>query len=236
MQRFNSLAQAQESNRPKPKQDSEMPWWLADVDPIANVPVAAAIPRQARVREPERATAFYPVPPPSEPQPEMPPAQSWERVSSRRNDLVPAASAEEVQRAGEEDNPNDAASRLSGLRNLLFSLGLKNLNNAQVPSAHDDESLPQSEAGSEYEGYKQIHTAPQEPAPVPVAPAKSNVADTSVRLVTAQPEFLPPKSVVVTIDKDQAQQTGATNRHDRRDAFDEVEILPSWRGQYRKKD
>jgi len=231
LQRLNSPAQAQESNQEKPTQDTDMPWWLADIDAPAKEPVSEAIPRQARERGPEAAAAFYPVPP----QPEMPPAQSWERVS-RRNDLVPAAPVEEVQSAGEEENPNDAASRLSGLRNLLFSLGLKNLNNAQVPSAHDDESLPQSEAGSEYEGYKQIHTAPQEPAPVPVAPAKSNVADTSVRLVTAQPEFLPPKSVVVTIDKDQAQQTGATNRHDRRDAFDEVEILPSWRGQYRKKD
>ena len=149
---------------------------------------------------------------------------------------MPAVPAEEVQSAGEEDNPNDAATRLSGLRNLLFSLGLKNLNNAQGSSAQDDKSLPQSEAGSEYEGYTRIHTAPQEPAPVPVALANSNIADTSARLVTAQPEFLPPKSVVVTIDNEQAQQTGATNRRDRRDAFDEVAILPSWRGQYKKKD
>jgi Mrp family chromosome partitioning ATPase len=236
LQRFNSLAQAQESNQPKQKQDSEMPWWLADIDSSANVPVSAAIPQQARVREPETASAFYPVPPPPRPQPEMPPAQSWERVSNIRNNLIPAAPAEEVQRAEEEDNPNDAASRLSGLRNLLFSLGLKNLNNAQGSSSQGDESLPQSEAGSEYEGYTRIYTAPLEPAPVPVASAKSNIADTSARLVTAQPEFLPPKSVVVTIDKEQAQQTGATNRRDRRDAFDEVEILPSWRGQYRKKD
>ncbi|MDR3751252.1 MAG: hypothetical protein P4K94_07165 [Terracidiphilus sp.] len=233
LQRFNSLAQAQESNQQQSEQNTDMPWWLADIDSSANVPEPEALPRQARVREPEMATAYQYVPPP--PQAEAPPAQSWERVSSRREDPIPASSTEEVERAEEKASPDETASRLSGLRNLFFSRGLKNLNNARETSAQDDESLPQGGPGSKHAD-SLVRTAPAESVPVPAVPARSNLAGTSSRQVTAQPEFLPPKSVVVTINKEQAQQADPTNRHDRRDAFDDVEILPSWHGQYRKKN
>jgi hypothetical protein len=42
-----------------------------------------------------------------------------------------------------------------------------------------------------------------------------------MRRVIAQPEFLPPKPEKPI-------------RRDRREVFDDVQILPSWRGQYRK--
>jgi hypothetical protein len=40
----------------------------------------------------------------------------------------------------------------------------------------------------------------------------------------------------VETDNDRTRNNAAAARRDRRDAFDEdVQILPSWRGQYRKK-
>jgi hypothetical protein len=56
----------------------------------------------------------------------------------------------------------------------------------------------------------------------------------SPRVVTAQPEFLPPKSVVIEIDKTDAHVGESSTRQDRRAAFDRVDILPSKRGQYKK--
>jgi hypothetical protein len=36
-------------------------------------------------------------------------------------------------------------------------------------------------------------------------------------------------------DKEHSSAGNSTSRRDRREAYDDVEILPSWRGQYRKK-
>jgi hypothetical protein len=39
--------------------------------------------------------------------------------------------------------------------------------------------------------------------------------------------------MVETTDLDQSRAGITSSRRDRRDAIDEVEVLPSWRGQYR---
>jgi hypothetical protein len=52
--------------------------------------------------------------------------------------------------------------------------------------------------------------------------------------VTAPPEFLPPKPVVIEFDKAEARLGESSMRQDRRPAADRVEILPSKRGQYKK--
>lgn len=67
-----------------------------------------------------------------------------------------------------------------------------------------------------------------EPVPatvVPLAPSRG-----STRQVTTTPEFLPPRKTWLS------RFEGDVNRRERRDTVDDVAILPSWRGQYRRKD
>jgi len=49
------------------------------------------------------------------------------------------------------------------------------------------------------------------------------------------PEILPPEPASDNTDKERSWASKGKARRDRRDAFDDVEILPSWRGQYKKK-
>lgn len=240
-QRVARPAPAAEPQQPLPAAAPHMPWWLADAQPQPSLPLPVPVPQPVRVREPEVAS-FQPVPPVAPrlaTQPEVPPAQSWERVSSRRDTHEPAVPAERARPWDYEETPPGAASRLSGLRNLLFSLGLKNLNSTRESSGYEDEPLPQSQPDPEYAGYTRVYTAPPAPSaptPVPVAPPRSSQVDTAPRLVTAAPEFLPPRPAAQTTGKYQTGDPDATSRRDRRDNYDEVEILPSWRGQYRKKN
>jgi len=60
-------------------------------------------------------------------------------------------------------------------------------------------------------------------------------ASVSKQRVTAPPEFLPPKIEVESADKERSNASKAAARQDRRDSFDDVEILPSWHGQYKKR-
>ena len=49
-------------------------------------------------------------------------------------------------------------------------------------------------------------------------------------LVMAVPEYLPPKA------QEAKHEEETTNHSDRRDTWDDLAILPSWRGQYRRKE
>ena len=53
-------------------------------------------------------------------------------------------------------------------------------------------------------------------------------------MVTAQPEFLPPRPVVIEFEETDARVGESSTRQDRRTPFDRVEILPSKHGQYKK--
>jgi hypothetical protein len=59
-----------------------------------------------------------------------------------------------------------------------------------------------------------------------------NGAGKTLGLVTAAPEFLSPNPLVE--EAENSQPSRFRNRRDRQDDFDDVQILPSWRGQYRK--
>jgi hypothetical protein len=61
-----------------------------------------------------------------------------------------------------------------------------------------------------------------EPRPGYAAAGGNSSLKDSTRRVTAEPEFLPPKPE-------------KPKRRERSDAFDDVQILPSWRGQYKRK-
>ena len=67
-----------------------------------------------------------------------------------------------------------------------------------------------------------------EPVPAEVVPAMPSSGNT--RQVTTVPEFLPPRKTRPS----RWESDGGSNR-DREDAMDDVEILPSWRGQYRRR-
>ena len=164
------------------------------------------------------------------------PAQSWERVppifAEVKAEAKPEANvAEAGQAAGEaEEDAESAASRLSGLKNLLFVLGLKDL--------HKDEETRQPEAPAATERVKERPAYVHAYASVPDAGGRNRAARSSSALVTATPEFLPPGPKAEKAEKAEKEnlwQNDSAGHRDRRDAYDEVQILPSWRGQYKKK-
>lgn len=118
-----------------------------------------------------------------------------------------------------DDAGYSAASRLGGLRNLLVSLGRRSLNENGETGEHPDIE-PRFERATVRPAYA------DEPPPSPEAPANGATAR-----LTAQPEFLPPKPMV-EVEKDVVRTNPP--RRDKADS-DEIQTLPSWRGQYRKK-
>jgi hypothetical protein len=127
-----------------------------------------------------------------------------------------------------EGDAQDAATRLSGLRNLLFSLGLKNLNRQGEPEGQEPEEPLSQEEVAARQAYARSYQPVQHP---PVR----EYAGASPARVTAAPEFLPPQPEAEEPQQEHSWSNPSTSRRDRRDAYDEVQILPSWRGQYKKK-
>jgi len=170
------------------------------------------------------------------PQPEPAPAQSWDSLSNshaRPNAVADSPSPAQVALSKPEadDAAAQQASRLSGLRDLLSALHQKNLQRgidfgSEAPMA--DAEPPREE---ERIFYPRSSPADQERPPV-TRPAPTGAPQ---RQVVAQPEFLPPRAPEETTPKSGPKESAATRR-DRRDSFDEVAILPSWRGQYKKKN
>jgi succinoglycan biosynthesis transport protein ExoP len=131
------------------------------------------------------------------------------------------------------DVPDNTAMRMSGLRNLLLSLGTKNLN---MPAEGRERSaeIPPYQEQMQRLAYGQSYPE-QTHSPFMQNSGRRDAAAASPRLVTAPPEFLPPKTVADADDDEQGRKGSSIGRRDRRDAYDDVEILPSWRGQYKKK-
>lgn len=116
-------------------------------------------------------------------------------------------------------------SRLSGLRTLLVSLGRRSLNQDMDPGAESDLGIePPFEGAAARPAYP---NASMREEAVPGNGASAHL--------TAQPEFLPPRPMV----EPEAEREKEAFRPPppRRDIpeGDEIQTLPSWRGQYRKK-
>ena len=196
---------AAEPSAPAPASE-DLPWWLSDAPrnaeparpPVLWQPAKVSTSRQAQ-DEPEQWVA---APPPSL----QPPA----------DDPAPAP------QAVAEPQPAYLASRLSGLRNLLFVLGVKDTKDAQDSNG----SHPAVPTNFDYRVERTIAHTPADEA--------SEMRGASPRLVTATPEFLPPKPVVLEFDKTDPRSSEPWARQDRRDPQDRVDILPTRRGQYRK--
>jgi hypothetical protein len=125
--------------------------------------------------------------------------------------------------SAERDNPGYASSRLGGLRNLLVSLGRRSL------SKDGDSGL---ESDSDLE--PRFERATMRPAHAETSVPDANLSRNGapVRL-TAQPEFLPPRPTVEA-EKEKETVRPTPPRRENPDG-DEIQTLPSWRGQYRKK-
>jgi len=153
-------------------------------------------------------------------------AQPWEQYSNRSGEY-PAQNAPQPV-AEPEQEPMDAATRMSGLRNLIFSLGLKNAHHPAETSEAAADFAPPAEP---------VRPRPAYARPMPPVQHDSawdESAGASPTLVTAPPEFLPPKPLVENTGKEHHRSGNGASRRDRRDTYDDVEILPSWRGQYKR--
>jgi len=116
-------------------------------------------------------------------------------------------------------------SRLSGLRNLLVSLGRRSLG--------QDDDLP---VGSDSEIEPRFERATLRPAYQDSIGSADSAPENSVSpRLTAHPEFLPPRPASEA-EKDREKEA-VRPTPPRRDTADgeEIQTLPSWRGQYRKK-
>lgn len=116
-------------------------------------------------------------------------------------------------------------SRLSGLRNLLVSLGRRSLiQEDELQSALETEAEPRFERATVCPAYEDA-IASGNTAPGHGLPAR----------LSAQPEFLPPRPSA-ELEKEKVKEA-VRPTPPRRDTPDgeEIQTLPSWRGQYRKK-
>jgi hypothetical protein len=161
------------------------------------------------------------------------------RVGSWQTELAGEGDEETATAVAAEEKAHATPSRLNGLRGLFSALGLKEVGHL-APMASEAAPVP----APQQERTVSVQTAPAPAAPVPAPPEPAVPARTiapipepkpafaaaagnssreySTRRVTAEPEFLPPKLEEPT-------------RRDSRDAFDDVQILPSRRGQYKRK-
>ncbi len=172
------------------------------------------------------------------------------------------------------------ASRLSGLRNVLFGTGsprgIENRRPEQQEPAAEESVLAAYEPRAKLEPgafeTQRFDPTPVEPrwlesapldgrrltpaAPAPVfAPAAEFIAlytpvsepiatqdkraevEYDTPHVVAAPEFLPPQSMVTTRVRPDARESeamGRSGRLERGDALDDIQVLPSRRGQYRR--
>ena len=126
-----------------------------------------------------------------------------------------------------DELPYSAASRLGGLRTLLVSLGLKALNKeAEFHGEETDLGHP-PERNAERPVYAE---------PVSVSPSRGAEAlAPDAASVKATPEFLPPKPALEATTEREKDAVRPVPKRLRWDDPQDVETLPSWRGQYRKR-
>jgi len=139
---------------------------------------------------------------------------------------APAPSAPEEDG---DDLPYSAASRLGGLRTLLVSLGLKALNKESEFQGQSPDEEPHYERNAERPVYAE---------PITLSPSTGTVEalPPDAASVKAKPEFLPPKPALEASEREREKEpVRPVPKRLRWDDPQDVETLPSWRGQYRKR-
>lgn len=222
--------------QPEPQPEAD-PWWLADLAPAAPrrtpapvVPSRQAVspvppaPRSA-VAETEPVRPAVPEPRPAvsveAPRVTEPMPQSFvpatEPIPVSVPEPVPATPAPPVSMpSAAEAQP----SRLGGLRDVLFRHGFKSARRTAVPA----------DAPASFPDLAREPRQSMPPAP-PAATVSSRPAEVhfvpSKRQVMAEPEILPPPREYIPIRDDTAQ--------DEVDDNEDIDILPSRHGQYRRR-
>ena len=177
------------------------------------------------------APVIEPVPPPQRRQ-EVAQIEVREPAPSqwpyRAPEPVPAAQTAPPPSAEDSDElPYSAASRLGGLRTLLVSLGLKALNKESEFHGEESDIGHPPERNAERPVYAE---------PVFVSPSRGAEAlAPDAASVKATPEFLPPKPALEATTEREKDATRPVPKRLRWDDPQDVETLPSWRGQYRKR-
>ena len=249
----------QRREEPGAAEEAALPWWLDDLLSRSEANLASAREETPLAGEPlPGAGAVQRFPIPARARTERPaghewdaPPQSWEQVVSKFQAAQKAAPAEEPKESDEEveTTPSGLSSKLGGLRNLLFVMGMKRQNKAtEQPAA---EALEPA-----------VGTGPADVAPKPIAetaPKRPIV----VRTITGSTETIlpgvsipvagatvgvtaPPISEPLSVTGNEEFRTGSAvdtmSSHglepvadgDGASEPDDVQILPSWRGQYKK--
>jgi polysaccharide biosynthesis transport protein len=146
-----------------------------------------------------------------------------------------------------DDSLTATASRLSGLRNI-FRIDTLGAEPSAAAPPRQEFVAPPSFGSPAYSQDWPVAPAPSvppasysaqpvaarpepqlEPVPAEVVPPMPSSGNT--RQVTTVPEFLPPRKT-----RPSRWESESGSNRDREDAMDDVAILPSWRGQYRRKN
>lgn len=159
---------------------------------------------------------------------EEPPAPAAERPAvsaSIGSELALTSTPAPAPAPAPDDLPYSAASRLGGLRNLMSSLGIRNLQ--KEPETR--KSAPEAEEPEERPYERPIYAQPASPRPPSNGNGHAQPAE-----VLAAPEIIPPHNE--TAEHEREREKGRPVKSSRRwDTADDVETLPSKRGQYRKR-
>jgi Mrp family chromosome partitioning ATPase len=226
-------------SQPMPRAESEVPWWLLDSPPQT----ITKYPLPSKPREPAQPAPSIPK---AEPQGSS--AWSWDDSPSLPGEFghraVPDAAAEIAEEVAPEEapqleiekSPYETHSRLNSLRGVLFSLGLKNLSKSRGVAQAGEESSPSLENEPKHTVLARRFTPFAESAPVEPAPAQAEAPSAPASPVIAEPEFLPPREFVPIKDREPSRETGSGVRYDLLDEDDDIQILPSRRGQYKKRE
>jgi len=173
---------------------------------------------------------------PAAPQPRAPRVGTWYSAAANGG---PKPSVAEVR--DEDEAADEAPTQLSGLKGVLFSLGIKDLSpwksselngNGNVDSHGDARGTPADAAPADPEQTVVLESLAPRPELEPAEAKKEEPVSRrgAPRWVTAEPEFLPPP--VAETDK------GKESRWNRRgydtDDLGDIQILPSKRGQYKR--
>ncbi|HEY2856847.1 MAG TPA: hypothetical protein VGJ21_00350 [Terracidiphilus sp.] len=185
--------------------------------------------------EPDQSPAMHPHSvPPASARPE--PARQAAALESHAGSASPSTALALMTSASEsfDEPPYSAASRLGGLRNLMTSLGIKNLHK----EAEYRRGTSDLEPASERQGERPVFAQEVDPAD-----SSSGHATLQSAAVVAAPEIIPPRlTSEVTVERDRDREKERETAHrvksprlSRWDMADDVETLPSKRGQYRKR-
>jgi hypothetical protein len=230
-----SNAQGQESTELSANETPDMPWWLSDAPRHAEQSRPPLLWQPAKIwtskREPSETESMAEEAsqnPKQQPNSETA-AQSWQGAPFLPE--TPTAEAGtapgEAESSALQGTQNNRNSRLSSLRNLLYVLGVNNMHSG-------DELAEQHAAAGTNSDLRTERPTFDRSIQQTAVEAAANMRGASPRLVTAPPEFLPPKPLVIEFDKGDARTGESSSRQDRRAAADGLEILPSKRGQYKK--